>query len=148
MRRGADLLGSRGGARLEAVPSYATTSEHDRAGIILRQGCRQCSSEMPVHDLPSNSDGRNRVFSRGVPRVATALLLPHHFVVRNSIEKFLQIEINAPAVAFDDILLRLPHRLMSRPHRPEPVAVIGGVYYFSGSDWHSVSGANAERINA
>src|SRR5262249_37522580 len=45
--------------------------------------------------------------------------------VIDSIEKFLQIKINAPAVAFSDILLRLCHRLMSRPSRPEPVAAIG-----------------------
>src|SRR4030095_234478 len=51
--------------------------------------------------------------------------LTHQFVVIDSIEKFLQIKINAPAVTFGDILLRLCHRLMSRPSRPEPVAVIG-----------------------
>ena len=33
--------------------------------------------------------------------------LTHQFVVIDSIEEFLQIEINAPAVAFGDILLRL-----------------------------------------
>src|ERR1035438_10192716 len=32
--------------------------------------------------------------------------LTHQFVVIDSIEKFLQIKINAPAVAFGDILLR------------------------------------------
>jgi hypothetical protein len=32
---------------------------------------------------------------------------------------------HAPAVTFGDVLLRLCHRLMSRPSRPEPVAVIG-----------------------
>src|SRR5207302_5662749 len=51
--------------------------------------------------------------------------LPHQFVVRNSIEEFLQIKINAPAVTFGDVLLRLCHRLLSRPSRPKPVAVIG-----------------------
>jgi len=45
--------------------------------------------------------------------------------VWNTIQEFLQIEINAPAMAFGDVLLRLCHRLMSRPPRPEPVAVIG-----------------------
>src|ERR1700681_3838422 len=48
--------------------------------------------------------------------------LTHQFVVIDSIEKFLQIKINAPAVAFGDILLRLCHRLMGRPSRSEPVA--------------------------
>src|ERR1017187_5801946 len=43
----------------------------------------------------------------------------------DSIEEFLQIKINAPAVTFDDIMLRLCHRLMSRSSRPEPVPVIG-----------------------
>src|SRR5580765_393305 len=51
--------------------------------------------------------------------------LAHQFVVINSIEKFLQIKINHPAVAFGDVLLRLCHRLMSRPSRPKTVAVIG-----------------------
>src|ERR1700722_11805537 len=46
--------------------------------------------------------------------------LTHQFVVIDSIEEFLQIEINAPAVAIGDILLRLGHRLMSRPSRTEP----------------------------
>ena len=39
----------------------------------------------------------------------------------DSIE-FLQVEINALAVAFGDMLLRLCHRLMGRPPWPEPVA--------------------------
>ena len=51
--------------------------------------------------------------------------LTHQLVVRNSIEKFLQIEINAPAVTLGDVLLCLCHCLMSRPSWPEPVAVIG-----------------------
>src|SRR3954466_9039676 len=44
--------------------------------------------------------------------------------VWNTIQEFLQVEINAPAVAFGDILLRLCHRLMSRPSRPKTVAVL------------------------
>jgi len=46
--------------------------------------------------------------------------LTHQFVVIDSIEEFLQIEINAPAVTFGDILLRLCHRLMSRPSLRNP----------------------------
>jgi hypothetical protein len=42
--------------------------------------------------------------------------------VIDSIEKLLQIKINAPAVALDDVLLRLHHCLLSRPSRSEPVA--------------------------
>ena len=34
-------------------------------------------------------------------------------------------DLNTPAVAIGDILLCLCHCLMSRPPRPEPVAVIG-----------------------
>ena len=49
----------------------------------------------------------------------------HQFVVIDSIEEFLQIEINHPAVALGDIVLRLSHRLMRRPPRSEPVAVWG-----------------------
>jgi site-specific DNA recombinase len=45
--------------------------------------------------------------------------------VRDSIEEFLQVEINAPAVAFGDVLLCLCHCLMSRSTGPEPVAVLG-----------------------
>jgi hypothetical protein len=50
--------------------------------------------------------------------------LAHQIVVIDSIEKFLQIKINAPAVTCGEVLLRLGHRLMSRPPRPEPIAVI------------------------
>jgi hypothetical protein len=39
--------------------------------------------------------------------------------------RILQIKINAPAVAFGDVLLRLCHGLMSRPSRTEPVTVFG-----------------------
>src|ERR1035441_1307854 len=51
--------------------------------------------------------------------------LTHQFVVNDPIEEFLQVEINAPAAAFGNILLRLCHRLMGRPSRSEPIAVIG-----------------------
>src|ERR1700732_3153922 len=51
--------------------------------------------------------------------------LSHQFVVIDSIEKFLQIQINHPAIACGNVLLRLGHRLMSRPSWSEPVAVIG-----------------------
>src|SRR5262249_35180068 len=51
--------------------------------------------------------------------------LTHQSVVIDPIEEFLQIEINAPAATFGDVLLRLCHRLMSRPSQTEPVAVIG-----------------------
>src|SRR5262249_53340851 len=51
--------------------------------------------------------------------------LPHQLAVVAWIKKLLKIKINAPAVAFGDVLLRLCHRLMSRPSRPEPVAMFG-----------------------
>src|SRR4030088_207378 len=51
--------------------------------------------------------------------------LPHQFVVVDAIEEFLQVEINAPTVAFSHVPLCLYHRLMSRPPGPEPIAVIG-----------------------
>ena len=44
--------------------------------------------------------------------------LTHQFVVIDSIEEFLQIKINAPAVTFGDVLLCLCHCLLSRPSRP------------------------------
>ena len=43
----------------------------------------------------------------------------------DSIEEFLQIKINAPAVARGDVLLRLCHRLLGRAPRPEAVALVG-----------------------
>jgi len=43
----------------------------------------------------------------------------------DSIKKLLQVDINAPAAAFGDILLRLSYCLMSRPPRSKTVAVIG-----------------------
>jgi len=48
----------------------------------------------------------------------------HQFVVIDSIEKFLQIKINHPAVTFSDVLLRLGHCLMCRAPRPKTVAVV------------------------
>jgi hypothetical protein len=46
--------------------------------------------------------------------------LTHQFVLIDPIDKFLEVKINAPAEAFGDKLLRLGHRLMGRPSRPEP----------------------------
>jgi len=43
----------------------------------------------------------------------------------NSIEKFLQIEINHPAVAFGNVPLCLRYSLMRRSSRSKAVAVIG-----------------------
>src|SRR5437016_3075723 len=51
--------------------------------------------------------------------------LPHQFVVIDSIEKLLQVEINHPAVAFCDVLLCLGHCLMRGSSRSKAVAVIG-----------------------
>jgi site-specific DNA recombinase len=48
----------------------------------------------------------------------------HQFVVVNPIEEFLQIQVRHPAIAFDDILLRLFYRLMHRAPGPKPVAMI------------------------
>ena len=43
----------------------------------------------------------------------------------DSVEKFLQIQINRPVVACGDISLRLRHCLMSRASRPKAIAVLG-----------------------
>src|SRR5437660_2646167 len=51
--------------------------------------------------------------------------LPHQFVVIDSIKEFLQIEINAPAVPFGDVLLRLGYCLLGTPPRSKTVAVFG-----------------------
>src|SRR5581483_8315191 len=51
--------------------------------------------------------------------------LPHQFVVIDSIEKFLQVKIDAPAVTFSDILLRPCYCLMSGSPRPKTVAAFG-----------------------
>jgi hypothetical protein len=51
--------------------------------------------------------------------------LSHQLVMIDSIKELFQIEINAPAVAFGDILLRLGHRLMSRSSRSKTIAVVG-----------------------
>jgi len=51
--------------------------------------------------------------------------LTHQFVVIDPIEKFLQIKIHNPAVAFCYILLCLGYRLMSRSFWSKRVAVIG-----------------------
>src|ERR1039457_4342934 len=46
-------------------------------------------------------------------------------VVIEPVEKFLEIQIHPPAVAFGLILLRLFHRLMCRSLGPKPIAVFG-----------------------
>jgi site-specific DNA recombinase len=51
--------------------------------------------------------------------------LTHQFVVIDSIEKFLQIEINHPAVARGNVLLCLGHCLMRGSSRSKTVAVVG-----------------------
>src|SRR5262249_27535907 len=51
--------------------------------------------------------------------------LPHQFVVLDSIEKFLQIEIDDPTVTRRDVLLRLGYSLMSRSTWSKTVTVIG-----------------------
>src|SRR5215207_8751905 len=51
--------------------------------------------------------------------------LAHQFVMIDSIEELFQIEINHPAVACSDILLRLSHGVMCRSARSEPIAVLG-----------------------
>ena len=62
--------------------------------------------------------------SRQQPRVLDPLRdATHQFVVVDSIEEFLQIEIHHPVVAVGDVLLRLGHGLMRRPSRSKPVAV-------------------------
>src|SRR5260370_26061791 len=51
--------------------------------------------------------------------------LCHQFVMINSIEKFLQIEINHPVVALSNIPLCLRYSLMRRSPRSKTVAVVG-----------------------
>src|SRR5437667_1873457 len=50
--------------------------------------------------------------------------LPHQFVVVDSIEKFLQIEINHPAVTCGNVFLCLGHCLMRGSSRSKTVAVV------------------------
>ena len=51
--------------------------------------------------------------------------LTHQFVVIDSIEKFLQIQIHHPAVSRGDILLRLRYGLMRGPARTKTKTAIG-----------------------
>src|SRR5206468_8887219 len=48
----------------------------------------------------------------------------HQLVVVDPIEEFLEVDVDHPAIALDEILLRLGHRLMSRAIRPEAVATL------------------------
>src|SRR5271155_3464299 len=60
------------------------------------------------------------------PLVLDALRnLAHQFVVIDSIEEFIQIEVDHPSVALRNVLLRLSHGMMRRPTRSEPIAVLG-----------------------
>jgi hypothetical protein len=45
--------------------------------------------------------------------------------VGSGIQKFLEVQVQHPAIAFSYMLLRLYHRLMRRASGPKPVAVIG-----------------------
>ena len=76
--------------------------------LLHHPGIQECPDELQ-HPLVLNTPGH----------------LTHQFVVVDSVEKFLQIKIHHPRVAFGDILLRLRHRLVSRPPRSKPVAVLG-----------------------
>ena len=49
----------------------------------------------------------------------------HQLVVVDPVEELFQIEINHPAAACGDVLLRLGYRLMCRASGPEPVTVFG-----------------------
>ncbi|HTY83810.1 MAG TPA: recombinase family protein [Silvibacterium sp.] len=49
----------------------------------------------------------------------------HQLVVVDPVEKLFQIQINHPAAACGDVLLRLGYRLMCRASGPEPVTVFG-----------------------
>src|SRR5438477_1674818 len=51
--------------------------------------------------------------------------LTHQFVVIDSVEKLFEVEINHPAVACGDVLLRLGYRLMCRSSRSKTIAVVG-----------------------
>src|SRR5439155_12576764 len=50
--------------------------------------------------------------------------LTHQFVVIDSVEKLFEVEINHPAVACGDVLLRLGYRLMCRSSRSKTIAVV------------------------
>jgi len=51
----------------------------------------------------------------------------HQFVVVDSIEEFLQVEINTPAITFGDVLLCLGYCLLGGPSRSKTIAVFGNV---------------------
>src|SRR5258708_25741717 len=80
-------------------------------------------TDQPIFHHPGLQEGPNELQQ---PLVADSFSDPaHQFVMIDSIEEFLQIEINAPAVTFGDIPLCLRHCLMSRPPWSEPVAMFG-----------------------
>src|SRR3989442_10338586 len=51
--------------------------------------------------------------------------LTHQFVVIDSVEKLFEVEINHPAGACGDVLLRLSYRLMCRSSGSKTIAVVG-----------------------
>jgi site-specific DNA recombinase len=100
-------------------------------GYLLRKGSQWTSLRSPLHARADQPVLHHPGIQECPDELQQPFIfdpfgyLPHQFVVINSIEKFLQIKINHPAVTFGDILLRLCHRLMSRPSRPKTIAVIG-----------------------
>src|SRR5215471_8524777 len=76
--------------------------------VLHHSGIQECADELQQPLIPDSF--RNLI---------------HQFVVIDSIEEFLQIELHDPAVACSDVLLRLRHCLMSRATRPEAVVAVG-----------------------
>src|SRR5229473_4009606 len=77
----------------------------------------------PFSIIPARKNAR---ISFSNPLIADPFgYLREQSVVVDPVEKFLEIQIHHPAVAFGLILLRLLHRLMCRSPGPKPIAVFG-----------------------
>src|SRR3954452_13829625 len=90
-----------------------------RAGTPLRSSFHARTNQSVLHH--SRVQERSNEFQQ--PLVLDTLrYLPHQFVVIDSVEKLFQVKIDAPAIAFSDILLRLCHCWMGGSPRSKTVA--------------------------
>src|ERR1035438_10274067 len=114
-------------ARPSAVASFGEFVEHEvgqqwRKWTSLRSAFHAWADQSVLHH-PSIQECPDE-FQQ--PFVLDSFCdLTHQFVVIDSIEKLLQVEINHPAVAFCDVLLCLGHCLVRGSSRSKAVAVIG-----------------------
>ena len=112
-------------------PGSSMIGMPSKAGYLLRTGSQRSALRRPLiyrtHQPAFHHSGfQKRPDQLQHPPIADpALDSGHQFVVRDPVEKLLEIQVHTPAIAGRYILLRCLHRLMRRASGSKPVAVIG-----------------------